>query len=48
MENHNGEKLVSFNLERIKYWMAKKTRLTNPVAELLGMFFTFKHLIYIR
>jgi len=37
MENHNGEKLVSFNLERIKYWMAKKARLTNPVAELLGM-----------
>lgn len=38
MENHNGEKLVSLNLERIKYWMAKKARLSNPVAELLGMF----------
>lgn len=38
MENHNGEKLVSFNFERIKYWMAKKARLTNPVAELLGMY----------
>lgn len=37
MENHYGEKLVSFNLERIKYWMAKKARLTSPVAELLGM-----------
>lgn len=37
MENHNGEKLVSFNLERIKYWMAKRARVTNPVAELLGM-----------
>lgn len=38
LENHNGEKLVSFNLERIKYWMAKKARLSNPVAELLGMY----------
>jgi len=38
MENHYGEKLVSFNLERIKYWMAKKARLSNPVAELLGMY----------
>jgi hypothetical protein len=37
MENHNGEKLVSLNLERIKYWMAKKARLSNPVAELLGL-----------
>jgi len=42
MENHNGEKLVSFNLERIKYWMAKKARLSDPVAELLG---TCMHLI---
>lgn len=38
MENHNGEKLVSFNLERIKYWMAKKARVSNPVAELLGVY----------
>lgn len=38
MENHNGEKLVSFNFERIKYWMAKKARLSNPVAELLGTY----------
>lgn len=48
MENHNGEKLVSFNLERIKYWMAKKARVTNPVAELLGMcvsLITFKVII---
>ncbi|XP_050430694.1 probable 28S ribosomal protein S16, mitochondrial [Adelges cooleyi] len=37
LENHNGEKMVSLNLERIKYWMAKKTRLTDPVAELLGL-----------
>lgn len=36
MENHNGEKLISLNLERIKYWMAKRARLSNPVAELLG------------
>ncbi|VVC30780.1 Ribosomal protein S16 domain,Ribosomal protein S16 [Cinara cedri] len=35
--NHNGEKLVSLNLERIKYWMAKNARLSNPVAELLGL-----------
>lgn len=38
MENRNGEKLISFNFERIKYWMAKKARLSNPVAELLGIY----------
>lgn len=42
MPNTNNEKLVALNLERIKFWLGKGAHVTNPVAELLGMFNLFK------
>ncbi|XP_011874646.1 PREDICTED: probable 28S ribosomal protein S16, mitochondrial [Vollenhovia emeryi] len=35
--NVHNEKLVSFNFERIQYWMAKGARLSLPIADLLGL-----------
>lgn len=36
MPNENNEKLVSFNFERIGYWLGEGADVSKPVAELLG------------
>lgn len=36
MPNERNEKLISFNFERIRYWIGNGAHLTVPVAELLG------------
>ena len=36
MPNKDNEKLVSFNFERIKHWLAVGAIPTQPVCELLG------------
>ncbi|XP_040182516.1 28S ribosomal protein S16, mitochondrial [Rana temporaria] len=37
MPNVYNEKLVSLNVERIKYWIASGAHVTKPVAKLLGL-----------
>ncbi|XP_043531884.1 28S ribosomal protein S16, mitochondrial [Chiloscyllium plagiosum] len=37
MPNIFNEKLVSFNFERIKYWLACGAHMTKPVEKLLGL-----------
>ncbi|KAG7269884.1 hypothetical protein CRUP_010904 [Coryphaenoides rupestris] len=37
LPNVHNEKLVSFNLDRIKYWMGCGAHTTKPVAKLLGL-----------
>ncbi|XP_071964935.1 small ribosomal subunit protein bS16m-like [Antedon mediterranea] len=36
MPNNHNEKLVSFNFDRLKYWLAKGAEPTKPVYTLLG------------
>uniref|UniRef100_A0A1Q3FBW2 Small ribosomal subunit protein bS16m n=1 Tax=Culex tarsalis TaxID=7177 RepID=A0A1Q3FBW2_CULTA len=35
--NEHNEKLVSFNFERVRYWLGSGAHLSTPVAELLGV-----------
>lgn len=35
--NKYNEKLVSFNFERIQYWLGQQVSVSKPVAELLGL-----------
>ncbi|XP_058832133.1 small ribosomal subunit protein bS16m [Topomyia yanbarensis] len=35
--NEYNEKLVSFNFERVRFWLGSGAHLTTPVAELLGI-----------
>lgn len=35
--NKYNEKLVALNYDRIQYWIKKKARISEPVAELLGL-----------
>lgn len=35
--NIHNERLVSFNFERIQYWIAKGAQISTPIAELLGL-----------
>lgn len=37
LPNENNERLVSFNYERIRYWLGSGAHLSTPVADLLGM-----------
>ncbi|XP_072282365.1 small ribosomal subunit protein bS16m [Pyxicephalus adspersus] len=37
MPNVYNEKLVSLNIERIKYWIASGAQVTKPVAKLFGL-----------
>lgn len=37
MPNENNEKLVSFNFERIGYWLGEGADISKPVGELLGL-----------
>ncbi|XP_056130583.1 28S ribosomal protein S16, mitochondrial [Lampris incognitus] len=37
LPNIHNEKLVSFNYERIKYWIGCGAHTTNPVSKLLGL-----------
>lgn len=37
MPNNHNEKLVSFNFERVKHWMARGATPTRPVSMLLGL-----------
>ncbi|CAH1364409.1 hypothetical protein MTP99_000789 [Tenebrio molitor] len=37
LPNENNEKLVSLNLERIRYWIGNGAECSTPVAELLGL-----------
>ncbi|XP_012526440.1 probable 28S ribosomal protein S16, mitochondrial [Monomorium pharaonis] len=37
LPNVHNEKLVSFNYERIQYWIAKGAQVSTPVADLLGL-----------
>ncbi|XP_026465414.1 probable 28S ribosomal protein S16, mitochondrial [Ctenocephalides felis] len=37
LPNQYNEKLVSFNFERIRYWLGSGAHLSEPVAELLGL-----------
>lgn len=39
MPNENNEKLVSFNFERIGYWMGEGATVSKPVSELLGKYY---------
>lgn len=36
MANESNEKLVSFNYERIRWWLGSGVHLTKPVSKLLG------------
>lgn len=42
LPNIYNEKLVSFNFDRIKYWIGCGAHPTKPVAKLLGVFLPFK------
>ncbi|XP_014473963.1 PREDICTED: probable 28S ribosomal protein S16, mitochondrial [Dinoponera quadriceps] len=48
--NKYSERLVSFNFERIQYWLAKGSQISTPVAELLGVagFFPIHPRTYMR
>ncbi|CAD7013857.1 probable 28S ribosomal protein S16, mitochondrial [Ceratitis capitata] len=37
MPNVQKERLVSFNFERIRYWLGRGAHLSTPAAELLGI-----------
>lgn len=37
MPNIYNEKLVSLNIERLKYWIGNGARATKPIAKLLGL-----------
>ncbi|GAB6024851.1 37S ribosomal protein S16, mitochondrial [Chamberlinius hualienensis] len=37
MPNEHNEKLFSINLERMKYWLAQDTEVSEPVLRLLGL-----------
>lgn len=37
LTNNKNEKLVSFNFERIRYWIGEGSELSTPVAQLLGL-----------
>ncbi|XP_011196529.1 probable 28S ribosomal protein S16, mitochondrial [Zeugodacus cucurbitae] len=37
MPNQKNERLVSFNFERIRYWLGRGAHLSTPTAELLGI-----------
>ncbi|XP_046403621.1 probable 28S ribosomal protein S16, mitochondrial [Ischnura elegans] len=37
LPNKYNEKLVSFNFDRIKYWVGHGAQFSTPVAELLGL-----------
>nr|XP_054754312.1 28S ribosomal protein S16, mitochondrial-like [Lytechinus pictus]XP_054756203.1 28S ribosomal protein S16, mitochondrial-like [Lytechinus pictus] len=37
MPNNHNEKLVSLNVERLKYWLAVGAHPTSPVSHLLGL-----------
>ncbi|KAL1140673.1 hypothetical protein AAG570_000603 [Ranatra chinensis] len=37
MPNNYGEQLVSFNFERIQYWIGQGCEISTPAAELLGL-----------
>ncbi|KAJ6643219.1 putative 28S ribosomal protein S16, mitochondrial [Pseudolycoriella hygida] len=37
MPNEHDEKLLSFNFERIRFWIGKGAHISQPVAELLGI-----------
>ncbi|PIK34512.1 28S ribosomal protein S16 [Apostichopus japonicus] len=36
MPNNHNEKLVSLNLERIRFWLGSGAQMSRPVAMLLG------------
>ncbi|KAF4528210.1 hypothetical protein B566_EDAN016831 [Ephemera danica] len=36
LPNFYNEKLVSFNFERVRYWLGRGASISTPVAELLG------------
>lgn len=44
LPNVYNEKLVSFNFDRIKYWIGCGAHPTKPVAKLLGMHSVCKHM----
>lgn len=37
MPNEHNERLVSFNFERIRFWLGNGAHLSTPAAELLGI-----------
>ncbi|XP_065368021.1 small ribosomal subunit protein bS16m [Calliphora vicina] len=37
MTNEHNERLVSFNFERIRFWLGKGAHMSTPAAELLGI-----------
>lgn len=39
MPNNHNEKLVSLNLERIRFWLGSGAQMSRPVAMLLGKYF---------
>lgn len=43
LPNIYNEKLVSYNSDRIKYWIGCGAHPTKPVAKLLGLFLPFKY-----
>lgn len=45
LPNIHNEKLVSFNFDRIKYWIGCGAHPTKPVAKLLGVFSASKHVL---
>lgn len=47
MPNNHNEKLVSLNVERIKYWLAIGAHPTPPVSHLLGRILSFNTFLYL-
>lgn len=47
LPNIHNEKLVSFNYDRIKYWIGCGAHPTKPVAKLLGVYCRY-HLVLLR
>lgn len=48
MPNNHNEKLVSLNVERIKYWLAIGAHPTPPVSHLLGRILCFNTFLYLQ
>lgn len=45
LPNIYNEKLVSFNFDRIKYWIGCGAHPTNPVSKLLGVYSLHEHVL---
>lgn len=42
MPNSQNEKLVALNLERIQYWLAQGAGLSDPVAQVYSLLYSYR------